>query len=209
MKKLLAIALLISMGQLCAMEAGDAAEEQWTLEGADGNQIAAVGQLVETRENTGEKVDYWLAQLASFHDNGCSNGQLRIFEVYFEGGNEVGCRAYFHESHPVAAAAFSPAPSASSPPFPAPASGRGRRLPNTKQRGQQVRRHLGTHRAHYLLAVGGGTALAVGGTLAARRHIEIRHAKGEKTVFDRMGQWIQQRYRGLVHNKKTTSETSA
>ncbi len=196
MKKLLAIALLISMGPLCAMEATDPAREAWMKEPADPAEIAQFGGFVEA---AGRTEGYWQEQLAIFSTspNGCTNGDLRTFWQYFEEENEVGCRAHFKVSHPVAAAASSPT------------LGRGRKLPNTKRRGQQARRHLGTHRAHYLLAVGGGTTLLVGGALATHRHIKVRHAKGEKTVFDRMGQWVQQRYRRLVRSKKTTSEISA
>ncbi len=200
MKKLLAIALLISMGPLCAMEAGgpSAEEQQWALEGADGTQIAAVGQLVAARENTGEKVEYWLAQLASFHESGCTNGQLRAFEVYFNQENDLECRAYFETSHPVAAAAFSPALPA------APGRGARRRLLHTGK----DRKLLGLSKLGYLTAMG-GTAMMAGGAYAAHRHVKVRHAKGEKTVFDRMGQWVQQRYRRLVRSKKTTSEAAA
>jgi len=204
MKKLLAIALLISMGPLCAMEAGDSAEKQWALEEADSIQIAAVGQLVVARGNTGEEVGYWLAQLASFH-NGCTNGDLRAFEVYFENKQEFQCKDYFNVTYPVAPAAFSPVLSASSPPSPAP-SGGGVRKP-LRHSGKD-RKLLGLSKLQYLTAMG-GTAMVAGGVLAARRHIKVRHAKGEKTVFDRMGQWIQRRYRRLVRNKKTTSETNA
>ncbi len=203
MKKLLAIALLISMGPLCAMEAGgpSAEEQQWVLEGADGNQIAAVGQLVAARGNTGEKVEYWLAQLASFHESGCTNGQLRAFEVYFNQENDLECRAYFHNSHPVAAAALVSPPA--SPPV---GSGRGARR-KLRHSGKD-RKLLCLSKLGYLTAMG-GTAMVAGGAYAARRHIKVRHAKGEKTVFDRMGQWVQQRYRRLVRSKKTTSETTA
>ncbi len=51
-------------------------------------------------------------------------------------------------------------------------------------------------------------AIIVGGYLT-RRHVEKQRALGKPTVFDRMGQWVQRRYRRLAHNKKTTSETNA
>ncbi len=62
-------------------------------------------------------------------------------------------------------------------------------------------------------------AIIMGGYLT-RRHVKKQRALGKPTVFDRMGQWVQQRYRGLVRSpkkpagedgrrEKTTSETSA
>ena len=61
-------------------------------------------------------------------------------------------------------------------------------------------------------------AIMIGGL--ARIHVKKQRALGKPTVFDRMGQWVQQRYRGLVRSpkkpagedgrrEKTTSETSA
>jgi len=198
MKKLLAIALLISMGPLCAMEADDAVREAWMKEPADATEIAQFGGFVEAARRT---EGYWQEQLAIFSTspNGCTNGDLRTFWRYFEEENEVGCRAHFKASHPVAVAAFSPA----SPPV---GSGRGARR-KLRHSGKD-RKLLCLSKLGYLTAMG-GTAMVAGGAYAARRHIKVRHAKGEKTVFDRMGQWVQQRYRRLVRSKKTTSETTA
>ncbi len=61
-------------------------------------------------------------------------------------------------------------------------------------------------------------AIIIGGL--TRRHVKKQRALGKPTVFDRMGQWVQRRYRGLVRSpkkpagedgrrEKTTSETSA
>ncbi len=217
MKKLLAIALLISMGQLCAMEACElSTEEQWMLESVDPARIAEVGQLVADRGNTGEDVGYWLDQLASFHENDCTNGQLRAFERYFENGNELECRKHFKESHLVAPAAMPSLSSPVSPPAsavlgggsPSSSSTSGRLSSRPLINTNKARRFLGISKLQYLAAMS-GTALVVGGALATHRHIKVRHAKGEKTVFDRMGRWVQQRYRGLARREKTTSETSA
>ncbi len=65
-----------------------------------------------------------------------------------------------------------------------------------------------------------GLAAIIVGAYLARRHVKKQRALGKPTVFNRMGQWVQQRYRGLVRSpkkpagedgrrEKTTSETSA